>query len=103
MRQPLCGRENARIQSKFVFGLAACIIAIAAIGATAQAQTLAALPFPSTVAPPGSSLVEMDLIEQPDGTLLRLTHTGFLYDEAAAKIREANNQFLSGEAAAYKA
>src|SRR3954468_11318981 len=26
--------------------------------------------------PPGSSLVEIDLIEQPDGTLLRLTHTG---------------------------
>jgi uncharacterized protein YndB with AHSA1/START domain len=27
--------------------------------------------------PPGSSLVEIDLIERPDGTLLRLTHTGF--------------------------
>jgi uncharacterized protein YndB with AHSA1/START domain len=27
--------------------------------------------------PPGSSLVEIDLLEQPpDGTLLRLTHTG---------------------------
>ena len=25
---------------------------------------------------PGSSLVEIDLVEQPDGTLLRLTHTG---------------------------
>ena len=25
--------------------------------------------------PPGSSLVEIDLIEQPDGTLLRLTHS----------------------------
>ena len=25
--------------------------------------------------PPGSNLVEVDLIEQPDGTLLRLTHT----------------------------
>jgi uncharacterized protein YndB with AHSA1/START domain len=25
---------------------------------------------------PGSSLVEIDLIEQPDGTLLRLTHSG---------------------------
>jgi predicted transglutaminase-like cysteine proteinase len=48
MRPPLCGRENARIQSKVVFGLAACIIAIGAIGAPAQAQTLAALPFPST-------------------------------------------------------
>jgi uncharacterized protein YndB with AHSA1/START domain len=26
--------------------------------------------------PPGSSLVEIDLIEQPDGTLLRFTHSG---------------------------
>lgn len=26
--------------------------------------------------PPGSSLVEIDLIEQPQGTLVRLTHTG---------------------------
>jgi len=26
--------------------------------------------------PPGSSLIEIDLIEQPDGTLLRMTHTG---------------------------
>ena len=26
--------------------------------------------------PPGSSLIEIDLIEQPGGTLLRLTHTG---------------------------
>jgi hypothetical protein len=30
----------------------------------------------SEVVPPGSSLVEIDLIEQPDGTLLRMTHTG---------------------------
>ena len=31
----------------------------------------------SEAVPPGSSLVEIDLIEQPpDGTLLRLTHTG---------------------------
>ena len=30
----------------------------------------------SEIVPPGSSLVEIDLIEQPDGTLLRLTHTG---------------------------
>ena len=26
--------------------------------------------------PPGSSLIEIDLIEEPEGTLLRLTHTG---------------------------
>lgn len=30
----------------------------------------------SEAVPPGSSLVEIDLIEQPDGTLLRFTHTG---------------------------
>ena len=30
----------------------------------------------SEAVPPGSSLVEVDLIEQQDGTLLRLTHTG---------------------------
>ena len=31
----------------------------------------------SEVMPPGSSLVEIDLLEQPpDGTLLRMTHTG---------------------------
>jgi uncharacterized protein YndB with AHSA1/START domain len=31
----------------------------------------------SEVMPPGSSLIEIDLIEEPpDGTLLRLTHTG---------------------------
>lgn len=30
----------------------------------------------SEAVPPGSSLVEIDLIEQPNGTLVRLTHTG---------------------------
>ena len=30
----------------------------------------------SEVVPPGSSLVEIDLIEQPDGTLVRFTHSG---------------------------
>jgi uncharacterized protein YndB with AHSA1/START domain len=34
--------------------------------------------------PPGSSLVEIDLIEQPDGTLLRLTHTGLPNAEQCA-------------------
>ena len=34
--------------------------------------------------PPGSSLVEIDLIEQPDGTLLRLTHTGLPSAEQCA-------------------
>lgn len=30
----------------------------------------------SDAVPPGSSLIEIDLIEQPDGTLLRMTQTG---------------------------
>jgi uncharacterized protein YndB with AHSA1/START domain len=34
--------------------------------------------------PPGSSLVEIDLIEQPGGTLLRLTHTGLPNAEQCA-------------------
>src|SRR5215204_7532839 len=34
--------------------------------------------------PPGSSLVEIDLIEQPDGTLLRLTQTGLPNTEQCA-------------------
>jgi uncharacterized protein YndB with AHSA1/START domain len=35
-------------------------------------------------APPGSSLVEIDLIEQQDGTLLRLTHSGLPSAEQCA-------------------
>jgi len=38
----------------------------------------------SEVVPPGSSLVEIDLIEQPDGTLMRLTHTGLPNAEQCA-------------------
>jgi uncharacterized protein YndB with AHSA1/START domain len=34
--------------------------------------------------PPGSSLVEIDLIEEPSGTLLRLTHTGLPNAEQCA-------------------
>jgi uncharacterized protein YndB with AHSA1/START domain len=34
----------------------------------------------SEVVPPGSSLVEIDLIEQGGGTLLRLTHSGLASD-----------------------
>lgn len=30
----------------------------------------------SEAVPPGSSLIEIDLIEQPDGTLMRFTHSG---------------------------
>jgi uncharacterized protein YndB with AHSA1/START domain len=39
----------------------------------------------SEVVPPGSSLVEIDLLdEQPEGTLLRLTHTGLPNAEQCA-------------------
>ena len=39
----------------------------------------------SAVVPPGSSLVEIDLIEQPpDGTLLRMTHSGLPTAEQCA-------------------
>ncbi len=38
----------------------------------------------SDVMPPGSSLIEIDLLEQPDGTLLRLTHTGIPTAELCA-------------------
>ena len=41
------------------------------------------------VVPPGSSLVEIDLIEQPDGTLLRLTHSGLPNAEQCAGHAEA--------------
>ena len=38
--------------------------------------------------PPGSSLVEIDLIEKPDGTLLRFTHTGLpTADQCAAHAK----------------
>jgi hypothetical protein len=37
------------------------------------------------VVPPGSTLVEIDLLdEQPEGTLLRLTHTGLPNAEQCA-------------------
>jgi hypothetical protein len=42
--------------------------------------------------PPGSSLVEIDLMEQPpDGTLLRLTHTGL--PNAGQCASHADRQF----------
>ena len=43
----------------------------------------------SEVVPPGSSLVEIDLIEQPDGTLMRLTHTGLPMTSNAPVMRKA--------------
>jgi hypothetical protein len=34
--------------------------------------------------PPGSSLIEIDLIERDGGTLLRMTHSGLPTEEQAA-------------------
>jgi uncharacterized protein YndB with AHSA1/START domain len=44
--------------------------------------------------PPGSSLIEIDLIEQPDGTLLRLTHTGLPNAEQCASHAEGWAHYL---------
>jgi len=48
----------------------------------------------SEVVPPGSSLVEIDLIEQPDGTLLRFTHTGLPNAEQVAGHAEGWAHYL---------
>ena len=48
----------------------------------------------SEVVPPGSSLVEIDLIEQPNGTLLRLTHTGLPNAEQCAGHAEGWAHYL---------
>jgi uncharacterized protein YndB with AHSA1/START domain len=52
--------------------------------------------------PPGSSLVEIDLIEQPDGTLLRFTHTGLPDAEECASHTRGWEHYLGrlGEVAA---
>jgi uncharacterized protein YndB with AHSA1/START domain len=44
--------------------------------------------------PPGSSLVEIDLIEQPDGTLLRLAHSGLPDAEQCAGHAEGWAHYL---------
>ena len=44
---------------------------------------------------PGSSLVEIDLIEQPDGTLLRLTHSGLPSAEQCAGHAEGWAHYLA--------
>jgi len=44
--------------------------------------------------PPASSLVEIDLIEQPNGTLLRLTHTGLPSVEQCAGHAEGWTHYL---------
>jgi uncharacterized protein YndB with AHSA1/START domain len=48
----------------------------------------------SEVVPPGSSLVEIDLIEQPDGTLLRFTHSGLPNAEQCAGHAEGWAHYL---------
>ena len=57
----------------------------------------------SAEVPPGSSLVEIDLIDQaPDGTLLRMTHTGLPNAEQCASHTEGWTHYLGrlGAAAA---
>ena len=44
--------------------------------------------------PPGSSLVEIDLVEQPDGTLVRLTHTGLPSVEQCASHADGWAHYL---------
>jgi uncharacterized protein YndB with AHSA1/START domain len=44
--------------------------------------------------PPGSSLVEIDLLEQPDGTLLRMTHTGLPTAEQCASHADGWSHYL---------
>ena len=44
--------------------------------------------------PPGSSLVEIDLLEQPDGTLLRMTHTGLPTPEQCASHADGWAHYL---------
>ena len=48
----------------------------------------------SEAVPPGSSLIEIDLIEQPDGTLLRLTHTGLPNSEQCANHADGWAHYL---------
>jgi uncharacterized protein YndB with AHSA1/START domain len=48
----------------------------------------------SEAVPPGSSLVEIDLIEQPEGTLVRLTHSGLPNAEQCAGHDEGWTHYL---------
>ncbi len=50
--------------------------------------------------PPGSSLVEIDLIEQNGGTLLRMTHTGLPNAEQCASHARGWGHYLERLAAA---
>jgi uncharacterized protein YndB with AHSA1/START domain len=44
--------------------------------------------------PPGSSLIEIDLLERDGGTLLRLTHSGLPDADACAAHEEGWNHYL---------
>ena len=48
----------------------------------------------SEIVPPGSSLVEIDLIEEPEGTLVRLTHSGLPNAEQCAGHAEGWAHYL---------
>ena len=48
----------------------------------------------SEAVPPGSSLVEIDLIEETDGTLLRFTHSGLPDAEQCARHAEGWAHYL---------
>jgi uncharacterized protein YndB with AHSA1/START domain len=48
----------------------------------------------SDTVPPGSSLLEIDLIEEPEGTLLRLTHSGLPDAEQCAAHSEGWAHYL---------
>jgi uncharacterized protein YndB with AHSA1/START domain len=45
--------------------------------------------------PPGSSLIEIDLVEQPEGTLLRFTQTGLPNAEQCAAHAKGWDHYLS--------
>jgi uncharacterized protein YndB with AHSA1/START domain len=44
--------------------------------------------------PPGSGLIEIDLLEQPGGTLLRMTHSGLPDAEACASHEQGWTHYL---------
>jgi uncharacterized protein YndB with AHSA1/START domain len=48
----------------------------------------------SELVPPGSSLIEIDLIEEQNGTLLRMTHTGLPNAEQRAAHTEGWTHYL---------
>jgi uncharacterized protein YndB with AHSA1/START domain len=48
----------------------------------------------SELVPPGSSLIEIDLIEEQNGTLLRMTHSGLPNAEQCAAHTEGWTHYL---------